>query len=380
VIFSALVRVSLVAVLLPAIAIAMATQARDYRPGGDSAATTSPDEVTLYIPAFHSDSPDLGLSVATVLNLQVWQTLRKSPWPNPDKLSFGAGKVLWDHRPLPSANFETAERFAAGIGTPAPQLVLWGKCYRYGEGVVAQAYLSLPENREAHPERWVVVLPDSSGESLIEADIPNRRYAFEPILLTSKVVETYSRPDSLRLYADRQGVSERGPIGNEFRALRHEGPKEVEVRSGGLTGWLLLPDLARERSEVTDFSGGVIRAYRGDWAGVRSLMKKVTDNVRTPTQLRIDAHLYRAMAAVKLGRNPEPDLAAAEAINASARRVVIYRAMALLSAYATQSAQGRSSIIDRVDHLVAIRHYVFLPGDPWLAQWRTAQSRLRADI
>ena len=40
------------------------------------------DQVILLIPAF--EGPDaLGLNVATVLNLKLFSTLRKAPWPNP---------------------------------------------------------------------------------------------------------------------------------------------------------------------------------------------------------------------------------------------------------------------------------------------------------
>lgn len=340
------------------------------------------DRIALFVPAFESDSAVLGLGVATVLNLQVWQTLRKAPWPNPGNLSFGDGVVVWDWEPLPSASFETAEQVAAQVIDPPPQLVLWGKCYRYGEGVVAQAYLSLPETPDSAtrgPERWVVRLPvgDGDGDAILDGDVPTRRYTFEPIALSRDVVETYSRPDSLKLYRTRRGEGVLGSVGTEFRALEHAGPSQVKVTSGGVTGWLRLPNLAAERSEATDFTGGVVRAYRGDWAGVRDLMKKVTDNPRTPTQLRVDAYLYRAMAAAKSRADPEPDLAAADALNPYARRVVVYRAMALLSGYAQQGPEGRRAILDRVGQLVGDRQYVFLPDDPWLAQWTAAQGRIR---
>jgi hypothetical protein len=373
-----LVRIAVLAVFLPL--LSLSAEAKDQQRNPDQPLVGGADQVTLYIPAFQSDDANLGLAVATVMNLQVWQTLRKSPTPNPDSLDFGSGVVVWDKEPLSSADFETAEQAAAGTQDPPPQLVLWGKCYRYGEGVVAQAYLSLPVTRSPRPtdpELWLVFLPGANGDALLESGIPTRRYAFEPIVLTRQVVETYSRPDALKLYAAQDGERVVGQVGDELVALRHAGPSDVEVQSGAVTGWLRLPSLARERSEVTDFTGGVLRAYRGDWMGVRSLMKKVADNPQTPTQLRVDAHLYRALAAVKLNRDPEPDLSAAEALNPYARRVVVYRAMALLSDYADSSADAQRAILDRVEQLVAERHYVFLPDDPWLAQWTAALAYLR---
>ncbi len=373
-----LLRIALLAVFLPLLSLNV--EAKDEQRDPEQMMVSGADQVTLYVPAFQSDDANLGLAVATVLNLQVWQTLRESPTPNPDSLDFGKGVVVWDNEPLSSADFGTAEQAAARTQDPPPQLVLWGKCYRYGEGVVAQAYLSLPVTRSPRPtdpERWLVFLPGDNGEASVESDIPTRRYAFEPIVLTGQVVETYSRPDALKLFAAQEGDRVIGQVGGEFKAERHEGPSDVKVTSAGVTGWLRLPNLARERSEVTDFTGGVVRAYRGDWMGVRSLMKKVTDNPQTPTQLRVDAHLYRAMAAVRLNRDPEPDLLAAEALNPYARRVVVYRAMALLSGYADSPVDGQRAILDRVEQLVAERQYVFLPDDPWLAQWTTALAYLR---
>ena len=65
----------------------------DNKPAGEQ-------EFRLYVPAF--TGPDaLGTNVATVLNLQVWQTLRRAPTPNPDALDFGRG--VW-----PAVNFWNA--------------------------------------------------------------------------------------------------------------------------------------------------------------------------------------------------------------------------------------------------------------------------------
>ena len=49
--------------------------------------------VVLYLPAFEGPG-QLGLNVATIFNLQVFNTLRKSPWPNPKQLDFGKGTVF----------------------------------------------------------------------------------------------------------------------------------------------------------------------------------------------------------------------------------------------------------------------------------------------
>ena len=55
----------------------------------------NPDKITLVVPAFFSEPPQLGLSVMTILQLQIWRTLRKEPDRNRNKLSFGDGEALW---------------------------------------------------------------------------------------------------------------------------------------------------------------------------------------------------------------------------------------------------------------------------------------------
>ncbi len=95
--------------------------------------------VALYIPAFEGEDA-LGRNVATVLNLQIWQTLRKAPFPNPQRISFGEGMVIWDDVPLSSQTHEGAVEAAREFGT---DMVLWGKAWRYGDGVAVQAYLTI---------------------------------------------------------------------------------------------------------------------------------------------------------------------------------------------------------------------------------------------
>ena len=51
------------------------------------------DEIRLYVPAF--DGPgSLGKNVATILNLQIWRTLRKEPDKDPKGEDFGRGMMV----------------------------------------------------------------------------------------------------------------------------------------------------------------------------------------------------------------------------------------------------------------------------------------------
>jgi hypothetical protein len=361
---------TLVGVLLPALAVSM----------GDGHQASAQDVVTLYVPAFASDNSNLGLNVATVLGLQVWQTLRKAPSPNPRRLSFGQGLIFWNPASLPEPTHVVAEKEARALNRLA-QLVLWGKSYAFGNGVVVQAYLSLPryhDFRERRPERWTVCILTAKCDVKIEADIPERRYTFEPIVLEREIVDTYSRPDALRLYRTYRGNDAVGMLGPEFTALEHR-PDAVKVKSGGVGGWVRLPRLTEQRTEVVDFVGGVIRIFRADWEGARDLFAKVIKNMHTPMHLRIDAHLYRAMAGAQLGLDVESDLAAAEKLNSYARRVVIFRAMSMLATYEGRGRAGRCSLLDRIEKLVTEKNFVLLPDDPWLAQWE-ALTHLHTEL
>jgi len=331
------------------------------------------DTVTLYAPAVRSERPGLGFAVSAVVGLQVWQTLRKAPTPNPRHLSFGDGLVIWDPIPAGLATHEDAEAAArkADIGA---QLVLWGEAYEFGDGVVVQLNLSLPryhDFREATPEIWRFQWRE--GGPGIECDLPSRRYSFEPIVLDRAIVERYSRPDAIALYSRAEGGEEVGRLGGRFLALR-SGPDAVYVRSAaGREGWVRLPELAASRSEVVDFVSALVRVYRADWEGARTLLARVVESSTAPTALRTDAALLSARAALMLGLPPatvQAELERAESLSPHARRGVVYEAMARLAA--EESAQGcpRDARLAAIDAWLRGHQGVFVNDDPWLEQWR----------
>ena len=96
-----------------AVAACVAANARDER-AAESADGRPPADVALYMPALEADGP-LGFRAATVLNLQIWRTLRKAPTPNRAGLSFGSGVVVWDPEPLDALTHEAAAREARAV-------------------------------------------------------------------------------------------------------------------------------------------------------------------------------------------------------------------------------------------------------------------------
>ena len=156
------------------------------------------DRVTLYTPVLQG-SHDLSQSVATILNLQIWRSLRSAPSPNPNGLSFGLGVVVWGQQPLGRYGHEAAEQRAKDISLLA-QFVFWGKVYEYGDGALAQTSLSIPaynDFRQTHPEVWRIEFQSGTGLVRFEADIPQRRYSFHPIILNQSIVQRYSQPKTL---------------------------------------------------------------------------------------------------------------------------------------------------------------------------------------
>lgn len=337
------------------------------------------DRVTLYTPVFQGPK-DLAQSVATILNLQLWETLRAAPSPNPKGLSFGTGVVVWG-RALYEYSHQQAEN-RAKEGALLAQLVFWGKVYEYGDGAVAETNLSIPryeetslsipryeDYRQAHPEEWVIHFKLADGEVQIEADIPQRRYSFRPIVLAKQIIDRYSQPMALEIRERHDGGAVIGHVGEEFTRLSQTGDM-VELVSGGKRGWVHLPEVSMHPSEAVNFVGGMMRALRGDWQGVEKLMNLVVINSDTPNELRTDAYLYLGLAQEKQGKSGEASLAAAVSLSPNARRCVVYSEMGALSELGRLRAAGasrpeRDAALTRAQTLLTENRPLFSASDPW---------------
>jgi hypothetical protein len=332
---------------------------------GSTAALVNPDQITVYAPAFAG--PDaLGRNVATILQLQLWHSFRRMPWPdNPENHDFGPAVIVWDARTLPELDHASAE-VAAGRADLLAQIVIWGRAYPYGGGVAVQANISLPsyqDFREARFERWRV---EVAGEEF-EVDVPRRSFEVSSIVLDAGIVEKYSLPSALELHSARRGGEVLGSVGSEMRAIQFE-PDLAYVRSGGVEGWVRLPELSRKRSELVEVAAGIVRVYRGDFDGAISAFSRVLDNPNTRTPLRIDALLYRGMAKERLGRSGRDDFLLAYDLSPFAQTTVRYLLMADLAALARGdlSPQAAAEVHGRLRDTIERERYLFAPGDPWL--------------
>ena len=344
------------------------------------AAATEPDQITLFIPAF--DGPGaLGRNVATVVNLRIWSTLRRKPWPNnPNNLDFGRGLIVWSPEPLSSASYAEAER---QVRSPdiLGQLCLWGKATHYGDGVVVQTNLSIPDYqdfRTQHNERWTLQL---NGQT-ITADLPRRRLEMPSIVLRHDIIAHYSQPSALQIFAARQGGEPIGVVGSSFRGLQFErGQGLAKVQAGSVTGWVRLPQLSHVPTALPSFVGGIIKVFRGDWQGVSSEMNRVleTPDIRTP--LRIDAHLYAGLALEKTGRSGQQHFAQALALNPYAKRSIRYLVMGELAAWQRLAEQGdsaaaRQSLREQLQATLNSKQALFPSDDPWFSQAQAIVAHL----
>jgi hypothetical protein len=335
------------------------------------------NQVTLLIPAF--EGPDaLGLNVATVLNLKLFATLRKAPWPNPKKSSFGDGLIVWDSTPLGEPSHETALQAARSSGYPT-QLVLWGKAAQYADGVFVQAYLTirdLDDGQRTRPEVWQLRFPDLSREMILDADIPGRRYSFEPIVLDNETVKLYSSPRALKIYRDKTLRDEIGTLsGGYFKATEH-GP-DGEWLEQPMRGWVPLPKLSEQSGETVEFVGGVLRMFRSDWDGATDLLHKVLKRPSTPTAVRIDSLLYLGLAAEKQQRSGRKEIEQAYALNPLSQTSATYLIMNAFADYLRAPPAERVAAIDRVGALLEQNRYLFATDHAWLIAADSVYQRIK---
>lgn len=335
-------------------------------PQAPVAAQRGVPQVTLYMPALASDGP-LGLRAATVLNLQIWQTLRRAPFPNPANLSFGDGLVLWDTAPLADPSHAAAEAQARAVGA---DMALWGRAWRYGDGVAVQVYLTVVDNPPKAVQRWAASFRRPSDTVSLSVGLPRLRYEFAPIVLESAVVQSLSSPLGLPVYADEGSKQVIGHVGGEFVGRQQNGAW-IKIESGKVQGWLHLPQLSRRRSEIPDFVGGVIRLLRTDWAGAADLFARVVRNPTAANAVKVDANLMLALAQAHLGGDRMAPVQRAYALNPHEVVTTKYECMEYVARLAASSDSATARYLrTRLGEILDERRYLYASDDPWFQKVR----------
>ncbi len=328
-------------------------------------------QITLMVAPFDSSKTgdsEIGKKVSVILNLQIWQTLRVPPTGDGKKTK---GGVTWDITSEPPTSYSEAEALARQQTEDEPQIVLWGRAWQYGPGNVVEAFLSI--RNDTNPVGlgsglWRVAMPDGTTVSV---GVPRRQIDFRPIVLRSDLLAELKDPGGLKLYANPTGDTILGTTGEYFRALQ-QGPDSAEVILPNHTkGWVRLPNLSRERSEVVQFSGALVRIFRQDWLGARQLFLKVVDNPNAPTAVKIDSYLYLALAEDKSGGDPYSWLQKAYELNPYSKTVVQYICMSHLAALSRMNDEdrrgGRGNQQRRsLAQILEASRPLFPPDDAWV--------------
>lgn len=343
-----------------------------------SHAVQNPDEIVVYFPAFHSQDA-LGRNVSTVLSLQLAQTSRRHPWPaNPQKHDFGSSLIRWGTEPLASRSL--ADMSTAGQQRHLlAQIVIAGKAQRYNEDVVVEVDVALPRyRRESHLqyrnegelrrdfrrrnlEIWQI--PLSTGVVLV--DVPRRYFSLSSIVLKPDLVEQFRTANGLAIHdtIDTQRIIGRTGRSLQFIEFNKRLPESpTRVRSGGVEGYVSLPELSGDVSEFADMVGGILQVFRGDWEWARGSFTRVIENPATRVPLRVDALLYRGMVKFRLQEDGLEDILAATELAPYDLNAFRYLIMGRLSS----NAPDRIEIAKLLDQ----GSYLFSQDDEWLARIR----------
>lgn len=350
--------------------------------------TSSAAQVGLYVPAFRAPQKSpLGLNAATVVNLAVWKTLRKAPYPNPEGLSFGDAIVRWSEEPLGSA---TPLEAAKSTGV---QLILDGSVFAYGAGgavVTTRLYITAPTDQDLSAQTWTLNVgasnvgsaqSPSSGVLTLENDIfPERILQFVSIPLKGDDLKTFESAGLLQVHQGSPTGPVIGEVGDNFRAFQQSGTVAQITTDTGLKGYLILPRVTPELVEVASFTGGVIRVMRGDWNGAVSLFGDLERSERTPTSLKVDSLLLIAHCLEKLDKSGSEFVERAAALSPSAPRVLKYKVMVttsqimrLLKSGQTEAARGLNPVLASAIDNVAL---VSAKDDEWVEKARKVASLL----
>jgi len=325
---------------------------------------------TMFVP--FGGPPELGRSVATILALQFWQTLRKQPPGQATPADFGDGSVYWIGRPVPIETHQAASTFAQAIDVTA-QHVLWGQVRAFDSGALVTTYFTLPDYRDfrtVRNEAWTLALRQGDRVATLVVDVPQRVYAFEPIVLPADFVAKYNSPGAIQMMSQKVGGQPLGPLGINFVRIESDG-EYAKVYSNKKTGWVYLPQIGRHKPELIDFAAGIMRVYRTDWQGAIDLFANVLKNESAPTNIRIDGLLYVIRAKSELGQTADDEVKRALALAPASRRVTQYAAMYYLArCYRAPVKAATCRPGDREFLLGFAERYDALFGqdDPWLAQ------------
>lgn len=324
----------------------------------------------------------IGKRTSTVLGLQVWQTLRRAPTPNPQNLNFGVGGVTWDFDSPPPKDFTEAEALVQKQEGDN-QLVLWGRASQYAEGFIIEPYLSVCNTGTGATlgkDIWQAALGKDGRKNgrttVVSVDIPEWHYEFSPVVIRGDFQPGVNDPTDIEIYDQPDGKVV-GQLVDDFVAMERQSDyAKVRLKPSKKQVWIHLPKLPSmsapdKPNEVVSFCGGLIRLFREDWQGALDMFTEVVSNESSPTAIKIDAYLYMAIAASKLKKDDDSFvfLTLAYRLNPYYKMTTKYLCMSYLSQIANHPrAEGVQSNIASLRQLLNQNRALFANNDPWIAQ------------
>lgn len=337
-----------------------------------TAAARGQDEVRILVPAF-SGERQLGLATSNLLRLQVSQTFQVAGTPT-------RAVMLFDDEPLRARSHEAARDAGTRFGTMA-HLVLWGQSYEYPDGVVIRAHLSttplLYRGRPRRPELWAIDIPGRRPIG-IRAELPRSLYEFPAMIVPIDAARHYRNVDALVIYRNRDFTQPIGRFRDEFSASVYEADR-VLLESGGVRGWVRLPHLIEQRTEIVEFVGGYLRLLRGDWPGAQELLRSVLRRETITSEMRIDSHIFLGLIEEKRGRSGLDHFRRAQALNEYDFGAASYLLMGHVAQAMRPGADRRQAVAALREQLAA-NAALFAPDDRWIATVRRAADALESGI
>jgi hypothetical protein len=342
--------------------------------------------VTMLIPAFQSPkgARDVGWRTASVLGLQIWRTYSTST-QKPASFDTANFNFALESRPKTVEEVEALARRQF----KKTNLVLWGKAWKYGDGIVVESSLLVRKDMSnaLGTNIWNITIPTSKKSYTISVDIPEWQYDFAPIVLNPKVVLKLTSPNPLNIYTNGtlqieiyEGQSTSSKVIGSFShseivAMKHYGDWSRVLVDYNRFGWVYLPDLSQNPSEVVNFCSGIIRILRKDWPGAVSIFQDVLKNSGAPTAIKIDSYLYMAIAYDKMHDETKSFAMVAEAYNLNpySKTTTKYLSMIYLAKlaralpYGTQGAEAKK-IIQSTQELLSNNKILFAENDVWIMQ------------
>jgi hypothetical protein len=349
--------------------------------------------VGVFIPAFSApEGSALGVNAATIVNLTVWKTLRKAPYPNPDHRYFGDGFVVWSESTLAQTTdmgLSWVDEQGRQHTLREAQLILAGAAIPYGNGAVVTMHLLIRPAEQENAQTWVIppsayasekaALPKRDLDGLTIDIFPDREFEFQSVALSGDDLKLFSSPALLEVHKDGPHGEVIGRVGGYMHGIRQEGNyAEVETRSG-IRGFLVTPPARPEVLYVADFVGGIIRLLRSDWSGAYALFTRQTDGT-APTAVTVDALLLAAYCREQDNEDASSLIERASALSPAAPRVLQYRAMVNYSGIVRRLKMGdvssASKLVPKYRESVAMLGRAVGSENTWVHRAQVIASQL----